>query len=95
MNILQSIRAGEMATVSVPRATRQKLWDWCRKRSEIDGNRVNVGVIHSMPDYRIHHYEERVRMGRAIPRINIHPQWNFVTKRNEIGTVFISWSYVK
>lgn len=85
------INRGEIATLSIPRASRVKLWNWCRRYSNDGLVRVRVQYSH---DYSTKEIQERVRIGRAYPTIFVRSTWDDSLCRYVISGSEIYWSFV-
>lgn len=97
--LIESIRSGNSHAMHVPRSMRRKLWDWCRKRSELDGSAVNVRRIQNefikgRLEY-VADYVQRKRMGRAYPVIYVRPRYDTSRCMNVIDFSSIVWEYVR
>lgn len=79
--------------ITVPRTQWKKLWNWCRKRSNIDNGRVMVRIYNSS-DYGVKADLAYARMGRAVPTVTLMRRFDHIANTNVVSGSRITWSYV-
>lgn len=90
-NLLQAIRIGQGADLSVPRTQFNRLWNWCRRRNA--SRKISVCVLNSS-DYSLRHCRPQALRGRAVPRIRVHARFDEATQQHQVGYTTISWYFV-